>query len=171
MEQETGIAGFYDQVKAVKTPGFRIAWMMVFVAIAALDFGAIRALLGIESRMANALLLGVLPMVNVLAGSILVGQRNPGSRPFLLGFVAFGAMALALCVVLSLIRDAKVLEAYVTLSSEPWEIVIRHAPRFNTTPGLAFFIAVWVGWPQVTFALIGGFLSRRVSRRPDRTPN
>jgi hypothetical protein len=30
----------------VKLPRFRIAWLMVAVAIAALDFGAIRALIG-----------------------------------------------------------------------------------------------------------------------------
>jgi hypothetical protein len=40
------------------------------------------------------LLLGALPMANVLAVGILVGQQRPGSRQFLLGFEAFGAMAM-----------------------------------------------------------------------------
>ena len=47
------------------------------------------------------MLLGALPMANVLAVGILIGQRRPGSRPFLLGFEAFGAMALALFVALA----------------------------------------------------------------------
>jgi hypothetical protein len=39
-------------------------------------------------------------MANVLAVGILVGQQSPRSRPFLLGFEAFGAMALAFYVAL-----------------------------------------------------------------------
>jgi len=144
----------------VKMPRFRIAWVMVAIAIAALDFAAMRALLGFDSRMANALLLGVLPMVNVLAGGILIGQGRLGCHPFLLGFEAYGAMALALCVVLSLFHD-EALDAYVGLLFLPWELISRHAPPFNTDLIRAFSIVVWVGWPQVAFALIGGFLFRR----------
>ncbi len=77
-------------------PRFRIAWVMVAVAIAAFDFGAIRAMFG---SWGHSLLLGALPMANVLAVGILVGQQRPGSRPFLLGFEVFGAMALAFYVV------------------------------------------------------------------------
>jgi hypothetical protein len=145
----------------VKVPRFRIAWMMVFVGIAGLDFGAIRALLGFDSRIGNALLLGVLPMANVLAGGILIGRQHPGYRPFLRGFVAFGAMALALCVVLSFFRDAAALDDYLGLLDGPWETIVRHAPSFHTDLTSAFVIVAWVGWPQVLFALIGGFLSRR----------
>ena len=64
----------------MKVPRFRIAWGMVFVAIVALNFGAIRASFGFEPYVAQALLLGALPMANVLAGGILIGQRRPGSR-------------------------------------------------------------------------------------------
>ncbi len=99
-------------------------------------------------------------MINVLAGGVLVGHQHPGSRPFIRGFVAFGSMALALCVVLSFFRDAAALDDYVGLLSEPWEMVIRHAPSFENDWILAFVIAAWVGWPQVVFALIGGCLSR-----------
>jgi hypothetical protein len=147
---------------------------MVAVAIVALDFAAIRTWLGFDSRMANALLLGVLPMVNVLAGGILIVQQHPGSRPFLLGFVAFGAMALALCVFLSFFHDAAALDAYLGLLSEPWEMIIRHAPPFNTDLIRAFVIVVWVGWPQAAFALIGGFFSRTyritITKRSAPTP-
>ena len=85
----------------MKTPRFRIAWLMVAVAIAALDFAAIGAILGSGTGdFGIFLLLGALPMANVLAVGILIGQRRPGSRPFLLGFEAFGAMALALYIAL-----------------------------------------------------------------------
>src|SRR4051794_21903333 len=77
-------------------PRFRIAWGMVAVAIAALDFAAIRA--SLEFREAVLLVLGALPMANVLAVGILIARQRPGSRPFLLGFEAFGAMALALFI-------------------------------------------------------------------------
>ena len=80
----------------MKMPRFRIAWIMVAVAIAALDFAAIRASLDI--REAVLFVLGALPMANVLAVGILIAQQRPGSRPFFLGFEAFGAMALALFI-------------------------------------------------------------------------
>ncbi len=69
----------------MKVPRFRIAWGMVFVAIVALNFGMIRASFGFELYVAQSLLLGALPMANVLAVGILIGQWHPGSRQFLLG--------------------------------------------------------------------------------------
>ena len=81
---------------AESRPNRLIAWVMVAVAIAALDFGAIRALLRFASLMGELLILGTLPMANVLAVGLLIGQRRPGSRPFRLGFEAFGVMAVAL---------------------------------------------------------------------------
>ena len=49
------------------------------------------------------LILGALPMANVLAVGLLVGLRRPESSPALPGFVTFGAMALALYVALTLL--------------------------------------------------------------------
>ena len=72
-------------------PRFRIAWVMVAVAIAALNLAVIRVLLG--SPVGELVVLGALPMANVLAVGLLIGLRRRGSRPFLLGFEAFGAMA------------------------------------------------------------------------------
>ena len=85
----------------MKVPRFRIASIMVVVAIVALDLVAIRALLGFRSLMGELLILGALPMANVLAVGLLIGQRRPGNRPFLLGFVPFGAMSLALYVAMA----------------------------------------------------------------------
>ena len=51
-------------------PRFRIAWVMIFVAIAALDFAAIRAFF--VSGDVALLVLGALPMANILAVGILI---------------------------------------------------------------------------------------------------
>jgi hypothetical protein len=148
-------------------PRFRIAWAMVAVAIAALDFGAIRAVLGSQggrlgSETGILLLLGALPMANILAVGILIGQRRPGSRPFLLGFEAFGAMALALYIALAnggLHGD--LLMPYLGPLIDLMEKIIGRDRPFVFIPILCFGIAVMLGWPQVAFALIGGSLSHR----------
>ena len=82
----------------MKPPSFRLFWIMVAVAIVALDFMVIRRSVDYRTPTGDFLLVGALPMANMLAIGTLVGQRRPGSRPFLLGFVAFGAMALAVFV-------------------------------------------------------------------------
>ncbi len=75
----------------MKMPRFRIAWLMVAVAIAGIDFGVIRTLLA-----ELFLVMGALSMANVLVVGLLIAQQRPSSRPFLWGFEVFGAMALAL---------------------------------------------------------------------------
>ena len=83
----------------MKVLRFRIAWLMVFVAIVALNFVAIRRYVDLRIPLQRGILgLGALPMANVLAVGLLIGQRRPGTHPFLLGFEAFGAVALALYV-------------------------------------------------------------------------
>jgi hypothetical protein len=154
----------------VKVPRFRIASVMSLVALAALDFGAIRALLGFNSLAADSLLLGALPMANLLAFGILVGQGRPGSRPFLLGFEAFGVVALAVYVASSFFRDAAATMAYLALYEGPWERTIGHAPPSVEALIRPFVLVVLLGWPQMAFALLGGRLSRkfRIAERSDR---
>jgi hypothetical protein len=147
----------------VKMPRFRIAWGMVAVAIAALDFAAIRA--SLEFREAVLLVLGALPMANVLAVGILIAQQRPGSRPFLLGFEAFGAMALALFITVSvtnLFFDSDMLiVCYLVPVLRLIKKIIREDQPLVFVPIVLFAYVVMLGWPQVVFALIGGFLSRR----------
>jgi hypothetical protein len=147
----------------VKAPRFRIAWVMVAVAVAALDFAAIRASLDI--REAVLLVLGALPMANVLAVGILIAEQRPGSRPFLLGFEAFGAMALALFItaaVASLPFDEyMVIAYYLAPVLRLIQKSIRQDQPLVFVPIVLFAYVVMLGWPQVVFALIGGFLSRK----------
>jgi hypothetical protein len=91
----------------VKAPRFRITWLIVFVAIAALNFAAIRYWYQLR-RNGNAinntvelLTYGTLPMANLLAAGVMIGLRRPEARPFLWGFASFGAAALAFFVPLA----------------------------------------------------------------------
>jgi hypothetical protein len=85
----------------MKAPRFRLAWIMVAVAIAALDFWAIQAVIGVRDDrigyvIGTFLLVGALPMANVLLAGFLIKQRQSESRPFVLGFEVFGVVALYL---------------------------------------------------------------------------
>jgi hypothetical protein len=158
----------------VIAPRFRIAWVMVAVAFAALDFAAIRALLpghanALDDQRGVCLLLGALPMANVLAVGMLIGQRRPASRPFLLGFEAFGAMALVLFIALATCFPREVVIPYFAPFVAPVERFIGPGrPLYIPIGGLV--VAVVLVGPQVVFALVGGFLSRRfkvtISPRP-----
>jgi hypothetical protein len=155
-----------SQKDAVRLPQVRIVWVMVAVVIAALDFGAIRALL--DPRMNGPgrppgilLLLGALPMANVLAVGVLIGQRRPGSRPFLLGFETFGAMALAVFVALAICFAREVVIPYMAPFLYPVETIIGPGRPVLYIPICGFVVLVVLGLPQLVFALIGGSLSRR----------
>jgi hypothetical protein len=85
----------------MKLRHFRHAWILVFIAITALNSGAIRTLYydlrtGLNANRLEVLAVRALPMANVLAGGILLGQWRRKNRRFLIGFVAFGVVALVL---------------------------------------------------------------------------
>jgi hypothetical protein len=139
---------------------------MVAVAITALDFGAIRALLPRHANVLDdqrdiLLLLGALPMANVLAVGMLIGHRRPGSRPFLMGFEAFGAMALAFFIALASCFPREVWMSYLVPFVAPLERIIGPDRPFVYIPIGGLVVAVMLVGPQVAFAVIGGFLSRR----------
>jgi hypothetical protein len=155
----------YDQEVTVKPPRFSIAWLMVAVAIAAIDFGVIRASLEhLTTAPVGLLVVGALPMANMLIVGMLIARQRPGSRPFLWGFELFGATALAVYIHLATSShrdDGGPLTSYVRLAIDPIAPVIR-----GYQPFVSFAIEVFVGvvmfvGPQFAFALIGGFLSRR----------
>ena len=109
-----------------------------------------------------------MPMATVLAIGLLIGHERLGERPFILGFESFGALALALYVVLATWFSDETIGPYLGLFIDPLVKRIgqnRHLFAPIANPG----IAVMLGWPQVAFALIGGYLFRRykvtISRR------
>jgi hypothetical protein len=144
----------------VKPPRFRSAWIMVAVAIAAINFGAMRALFD-PGSVGVLLLFGALPMANVLIVGILIARQRVRSRPFLLGFEVFGALALSIYVLLSFIADwPGPIISYLELVWNPLNGVIgAYPPPAQSAIGVFVGILMLLG-PQLAFALIGGFLSR-----------
>jgi hypothetical protein len=140
----------------MKVPRFRIAWVMVFVALAALNFAALRAAEDAHSVTGVLLALGAMPMATVLAIGLIIGYRRHGSRPFLLGFESFGAVALALFAVLAASFGEKMLDSYIRIFIEPLPKILGPAQSLFHIP----IACVALGLPQVAFALMGGFLSR-----------
>src|SRR6478672_4394888 len=132
---------------------------MVAVGIAALDFVAIRAFLGhrtnvLDEQRGILLLLGALPMANVLAVGMLIGQRRPASRPFLLGFEVFGAMALALFIALAGCFPREVVMPYLVPFMARMEAVIGPGRDLVLIPFQCFVAVLMLGGPQVGFALV-----------------
>jgi hypothetical protein len=135
---------------------------MVAVAIAALDFWVILPNLGsLAGETETYLLRGALPMANVLAVGMVIGQQRPGSSPFLLGFETFGAMALALYVVLASSFHREVVSPYLSPLVDPIRDTIGFHRPFILIPVLCSVGVLMLGWPQLAFALLGGFLFRR----------
>jgi hypothetical protein len=148
----------------VKAPRIRIAWIMVAVAIAAIDFAAMRAALRPEASLVAVLLLfGALPVANVLVVGMLIARKRPGSRPFLFGFEVFGALALALYIVAATFsgNGRGPLNRYLFLVLGPLIPFIQpNGPFVRDAIELFVGTPMLVG-PQLVFALTGGFLSRR----------
>jgi hypothetical protein len=153
----------------VRVPRFRIAWVMVAIAIFAIDFAAIRALVDASPEVGEELLFGALPMANVLVAGMLIGRQRPHSRPFLVGFELFGAIALVTYIALALLfpGPSGPIRPYVAIVLDPIQAVL--GQPFSPLSLLIIWtvIVVMLGWPQVAFALIGGLLSNRykVTRR------
>jgi hypothetical protein len=157
--------GAEDQEAAVQRPRIRIAWAMVFTAIAALDLAAIRAVLdrgwGPES---NLLAVGALPMANVLAFGLLVGGLHRGSRPFLVGFEVIGTLALAFYITAILSPPYResvpqmIVIGYLWLAWDLWPTgAARTIPRVLIAYSA---LSLWVTWPQLALAVAGGFFTR-----------
>jgi hypothetical protein len=100
-------------------------------------------------------------MANVLAVGLLIAQQRPRYYPFLLGFEAFGAMALAFFIV-SASDDFEVVASYLKPCLEPIRVIIGPDRPFVLLPVLISAGVVLLGLPQLVFALVGGLLSQLV---------
>jgi hypothetical protein len=135
---------------------------MVGVAIAALDFAAARTLLDVRPiPLGEWLILGALPVTNILEFGLLVALRRPRSRPFLLGFEIVGALALLLYVFLSTLSGGALLRDFYM---EPLIGSFNRTMHARYHPLVAIPVMVSVGvvvmsLPQLVFALLGGFFS------------
>jgi hypothetical protein len=137
---------------------------MVAVAIAALDFGAIRAIHDSQTEpraVPRAFLFywGALPMANVMGIGMLIGQRRPGSRPFLVWFEAFGVIALALFIASAIWCPSEIMSSYVLPFLDKVQMIIGWSRPFGSVPIAFFGVLVMLCGPQLAFAVVGGSLS------------
>ena len=133
----------------------RVASLMVFVAVVALNFAAIGVALGRSDRFNEEWLMGALPMANAVAVGLFIGYRRHRCNRFQLGFLAFGSTALGLYVGgLWLYPDMTGL--HFRLFTEPHDMLLDtiHIVVWDMFP------VVLVALSQVVFAIFGGFLFR-----------
>lgn len=147
----------------MKVLRFRIASIMVVVAVIALDFGMIREMPAIGPQTSELLVPGALPMATVLPVILLIRQRRPENRPFILGFVLFGATALGIFVTLARSLPREMAMPFTPLFVYLLQIIGPDRPSLLVLAQTVAFLAILV-LPQLVFALIGGFLSRKFIR-------
>ena len=128
----------------MRLPRFRIAWVMLFVAVAAINFAGVRAALGSRGPTHGLLAIGALPVASVLAMGLLAGRRRPDRHAFLLGFTTFGAVALALYLFLAIFLAEQTL---VPSGAQALSLKARKWPtRAPTKPSriISRDVAIWI---------------------------
>jgi hypothetical protein len=144
---------------------------MLIVAVAALNFAVLRARVVGNQPM----LLGALPMMNALTVALLA-IRRARSRPFVVGFLAFGAIAVATYAVVVGWFDDQVKTLYLAPVLRYLVHSIGLGQPLILLPAEDIAIVVMLVLPQCVFALIGALISqkfvtsRRTSRRPVGNP-
>ena len=146
----------------MKLPRFRIAWVMVFVAIVGVNCWAIRRLLDNGSPTAFEVGLRGLPMANILIIVPFLSYTYRGRRRFLWEFEVFGAAAVCVNVALTILYapGPSIWISFLRLVADP---LIRAwgTPGNMTYPQWligTIILSLWGTLPQLAFALIGGFL-------------
>jgi hypothetical protein len=153
----------------------RIADCMFLVGLIAVDSAAVRSLFALAAGSYNgtfwpaawSMIIGALPMSNVLAVALLLAYRRPGSRSFLLGFLAAGAAALALFLVLTvccyqsaIAPCLNVVYGVMRRVVDPgWPVVVLFPITF-----LIDFVSFIL--PQLVVALVGGFIFHKCRAIP-----
>ena len=170
----------------MRTPRIKIIWAMAFVAFAALNFGAIRAMSDVRRELYRAqtmeqfnramdahktvdiLQYGALPMANILTLGLLVGCLRRGSRRFVWGFETFGVLVLILFVIIACFRVNDLTELFAKSFAKLVTPLVRR-PNGSNFPMMDWMIIystaiVWLVLPQITIAVAGGFLTRYFQR-------
>jgi hypothetical protein len=157
----------------MKLPRLRLSWLMVAVVLAAINLTVMRAALDSRSFLVGALALGAMPLGTALGIGVVIGYRSHKSGPFLSGFETFGTIALAVYVAACLFDEDKV-GRYIGLCVGP---IAYFAEADNVGVPLAYFVTVVaLLMPELTFALIGGWFSKKYKiiitrRKEERVPN
>jgi hypothetical protein len=145
----------------VKLPRFRIAWIMVLVAIVGLNCWAIRTIVVSHNWTAVQVGVGNLPMANILIMVPLVSYPYREGRQFLWGFEVFGAAAVALKVALTILDGPwpPFWISYLRLVTDPLTSAWGVPQNWTGSKWLIGcpIVSLWLTLPQLAFALIGGF--------------
>jgi hypothetical protein len=157
----------------VKFLRFRIASVMVFVAIIGFNCWAIQTILEYRSWIVKAGI-GGLPMAHILIIVPLVSFPYRGCRRFLLGFEVFGAAAVILCLALMIHEPPFFLRSYnqrlvINPLVRAWGVPMNWRDSQWLICGLLQSLLVTL--PQLAFALIGGFLFRNVWQPTRKQPS
>ena len=158
-------------------PRLSIRTMIVLVLVIAADCAVLRYVLGgaVERPGIEFGILGVLPMVNVLAlGLYRISHRGDG-LPFLIGFEAFGLLAVSIfagCFIITPVDWLTGLDRAIFgffMGFEPYRALRTHADSSLSARssvvaiGLTSIAALFTP-PQLLIALAGGFLFRAIAR-------
>ncbi len=143
----------------MKVPRFRIAWLMVFIAVVAINIATTRTVLVYSNPFKELLLMGTAPMANALVVGLLIGYEHRRVRGFLVGFEAFGLTALSLFIA--------AIDLFPEMTNLHYRLLIKPYGRSLT---MILVSVVIIGLTQLAFALMGGFVSRKfgIFERPDR---
>lgn len=130
----------------------RLWWLTAVVVLVALDLAAARAPVSGRPVVGTMLVLGCLPMANVLAVGLLplLDRRRARRRPCLVGFEVVGAAALLLSAWCA-VYHADALRGVLADAAGP-------ARAFGSAAFLASAAAA-VLTPQLVLALLGGWLN------------
>jgi hypothetical protein len=154
----------------MRMPHIRVSWAMAFIAVVATELAVLRTILRFSGpsftttwlvQIVGVACQGVL---TVLALGLLVGYRRRASRPFLVGFEAFGIAALILYIAGVVSFSQELIPLFQT-ALQP--IVNLFAPGPTVSTGTEWLIAGIVegaiSLPLLAFAALGGFLTHRRS--------
>src|SRR5437667_5701205 len=133
---------------------------MALVALVALNLGAIREY-PVGYLVNDLMLMGCLPIGNVLAVGLLLGFRRRTSRPFLLGFELFGATALASYSIVASLFAMEVVIPYLHSVTQPLSDSFGRPHSLAQLLVLYSIATVMLGLPQLVIALAGGLLFRK----------
>jgi amino acid permease len=143
---------------------FRTAWLMIFIALAAFNFAAVRNALDNPDLVGQLLAFGFMPMASILTIGLLVGFLRRFSRPYLLGFESFGAIASIVYLLLVIFYRNEMVRPYACRFVDPLEKIMPTDESLSFVLIACPVLVLVLTLPQVTFALVGGFLTRRFIR-------
>jgi hypothetical protein len=153
-----------------------IFWVMVIVAVVAIDLGAVRGVFAKSDLNTNFIvmfILGTVPMANVLVAGLFAGHQCRRYPPFLRGFEASGATALVIYVAAIWMSSRAIERIFLSPLLQPLAENLRSKPNTTLWEIIIGFIVILISGaailalPQLAFAFIGGFIFHKIAAQKD----